>query len=367
MSSSMSSLLPLALVALMGASGCSDSTPQSGAGDTVEMGDAAGDSTAPSATTPVYVTMVGHIESTPQWADCPNVYPEKRQQLLAFAERFAATGARMNLQIDFPFFEGASLCETPDMAIDYAGTDANNVVDFVAKHHGIEIDPHRSGGYEAPGEPNYADVRQIGGRVTERITEIVGGLIYTDAAMFERLDQGEAGTLAATTMTWKPEVLSMAAAFEHHLGDFSDDDRTSGIWKPTGTGDDFYVHDDSKRMVYIGPGQQHADWNGTCKFQFAEPVDYIKVIQRYLDEGRIPADRIYTVSIGVPQSVMFGNEEGQAYLERMIAAMKPLVEQGKVIHATYSEVLEAWETTYNAQPNQFSLDHIDPADYTCPR
>ena len=322
--------------------------------------------TLPLETTAVYVTFVGHIESTPQWSSCSGPFPEKRSQVLDFAARFAETGAKMNLQIDFPFLEGAATCEGPETQTDYAGTDARNVVDFLAKRYGFEIDPHRSGGYEIPGEPNYADVRQIGGLVTDHITEIVGGLILTDEEQFRRLDEGATGTLPETTMTWSPEVLSMGVGFEHHLGNFDNDDRTSGIWRPAGAGEAFATHDASKRMAYIGPGQQHADWGGTCKHSFAEPVDYVRVVQRYLDDGRIPAGRIYTMSVGVPQSVMFGDREKQDALQAMIEAMQPLVDDGRIIHATYGEVAAIWESAFDAEPNQLPFDAIDPADYTCP-
>ncbi len=316
--------------------------------------------------TPVYVTVAGHIEAVDSWASCKNIYPANRLALLDFAAQFAATGAKLNLQIDYPFFLGARDCETTEMKADYAGTDADNVVDFLVKHYGVEIDPHRSGGYEEPGEPNYADVRHLAAEVTDAVTNTAGGIIWTDADQFARFDAGENGFLPETTLTWLPDILTMGVGWEHHLGDFDNDDRSSGVWKPAGAGSEFATHDAGNRMIYIGPGQQHADWPGSCKVQFASPADYVQVLLEYIERGKIPAGKLYSASIGVPQGIFFGDTNAQSTLLDIIEQLQPLATEGKVIFATYREVLAAWESQYNSESNTFTFDQIDPSDYTCP-
>ena len=117
-------------------------------------------------------------------------------------------------------------------------------------------------------------------------------------------------------------------------------------------------------MVYIGPGQQHSNWGGgAC--DFAQATDYVEVLAKYLEEGTIESGLIYTTSIGVPQGLIFDNATDQQTLANMLADLEPLVTSGQVVFATYTEVLEAWERSYDSQPNIFTFDKIDPNDYTC--
>ena len=327
--------------------------------------DTVGD-TAEDRATPIYVTLAGHIEAVDAWANC-RPYSGNRDGLMAFMERFAETGAKLNLQIDRPFLLGAGACETDEMIEDYAGTRAFNVVDYLVRAHGVEIDAHRSGGYEAPEEPNYADVRQLAGEITRGVTEVVGGFIWDDPDQLPRLNDGETGYLDETTLTWFPEILTMGAGGAHHDGDFSDDDRTSGVWIPAGPLDDFYTHDSDSRMAYVGPGLHHFNWNpNRCQHDFATPADYINVLLDYIDQGVIPAGKIYTLSIGVPQGVLFGDLEEQEMLFDALQELQPLVDEGSVIFASYTEVVDIWRTDYDAEPNIFTFDQIDPDDYTCP-
>jgi hypothetical protein len=79
---------------------------------------------------PIYVTIAGHIEDTPIYAQC-DAYPGFRGKLLAFAETFSQTGAAFNLQIEYEFFLGASQCETDEMR---TSTGGRNVIDYLATH-----------------------------------------------------------------------------------------------------------------------------------------------------------------------------------------------------------------------------------------
>jgi len=174
---------------------------------------------------PVYVTIAGHIEDEAAYAQC-NTYSSYREKLLTFAETFASTGASFNLQIEYEFFLGVTRCETEAMKSE---TNGCNVIDYLATHYSFEIDPHQEGGVEE-GQDNYADVRFLGGTITDSISENVGGLVWDDPQQFARLAQGESG-LIYTDSTWYPEVLTLAVSGDHHYGDFSRDDIASGIWK----------------------------------------------------------------------------------------------------------------------------------------
>ena len=89
--------------------------------------------------------------------------------------------------------------------------------------------------------------------------------------------------------------------------------------------------------------QQHVNWNrNQCDFDFATPTDYIEALIDYIARGVIPAGKLYTVSIGVPQSVMFGDEDKQQILFEIIEDLLPLAAEGKVVFATYEEVVNIW-------------------------
>ena len=148
------------------------------------------------------------------------------------------------------------------------------------------------------------------------------------------------------------------------VGYFSDDDLTSGVWKPASFDEGFLTHEESNRMVYVGPGQQHSNWGGgDC--DFARATDYVAVLAKYLEEGTIEPGKIYTSSIGVPQGIIFGDATDQQTLADMLAYLESLVSSGQVVFATYNEVLAAWETEYDSQPNIFTFDNMDPQDFTC--
>jgi hypothetical protein len=307
-------------------------------------------STATHPAPPVYVTIAGHIEDTPIYAQC-EAYPDFRQKLLAFAEAVLPTGAAVNLQIDYEFFLGTSRCETDEMR---AATDGRNVIDYLATHYGFEIDAHQEGGWEE-GQDNYADVRFLGGTLTPGISENVGGLVWDSPDQFARLARGEPGRINPD-FTWSPQVLTLAVSRDHHRGDFSRDDIASGVWTPKGANENFWVHEPGERMVYVGPGE-HANWNPDSSY-LATP-EFVRSLAEQLEQGTIERDRMYTASIAVPQSVIFSPEEHQRLLA-LLDQLAPLIESGQAVYVTYSQAVDIWREAYGARPNVFYRDGVDP-------
>ena len=193
--------------------------------------------------TPVYVTVAGHIEDGQYYAE-PNIYPEYRDKLIAFAELIKSYNIPFNLQIDYEFFMGANNCETEEMMAETGGT---NVIDYLAENYDFEIDPHQGGGWEE-GQENYADVRFLGGMVTDHITDTAGGVVWNLQEQYERFDNGESGW-QYPDFTWFPQILTLGVHSNHHNGDFSNDDLTSGIWKPQGFDNKFLIHDENASMI----------------------------------------------------------------------------------------------------------------------
>ncbi len=299
---------------------------------------------------PIYVTIAGHIEDVAVYAQC-NTYSSYREKLLTFTETFASTGASFNLQIEYEFFLGVTRCETETMKVE---TNGKNVIDYLASHYGFEIDPHQEGGVEE-GQDNYADVRFLGGTITDSISENVGGLVWDDPQQFTRLAQGEPGWIYPD-FTWYPEVLTLAVSKDHHYGDFSRDDIASGIWKPKGANDNFWVHNAEERMVYVGPGE-HSNWGQNQ--QYLSTPEFVEAVADALEEGSIDRDKMYTVSLAVPQSVIFDTDEHDELLA-LLDQLEPFIQSGQAEYVTYSEAVHIWKTEYNEQPNIFYRSSIEP-------
>lgn len=289
----------------------------------------------------IYITVAGHIEDTPIYANC-NAYPGYRAKFLEFAEIFSETGAAFNLQIDYEFLFGTLNCETEAMRAETGGL---NTIDYLATHYGFEIDAHQEGGTEI-GLDNYADVRYLGGLLTPSMSDNVGGLLWDDPAQFARLATGEQGLLYSH-FTWQPDVLTLAVSHKHHTGDFSEDDVASGIWRPKGANDNFWIHEPNERMVYIGPGE-HEDWGKES--QLLSTPEFIAHLLNQIDAGIIPGNRMYTVTIAVPQSIIFNAAERSKLLARL-QEIEPYIQSGRAQYVTYSEAVQIWMTRFDSQPN----------------
>ena len=296
--------------------------------------------------TPVYVTVAGHIEDVPVYTNC-DAYPDFREKLLLFAQTIAEYDVAFNLQVEYEFFQGVSQCETEALR---ATTDGQNVLEYLVTHYGCEIDAHQEGGWEE-GADNYADVRFLGEQVVPSISDNVGGLVWDDAVQFARLSDGEDGRIYSD-FTWQPEILSLAVSRQHHLGDFSRDDFASGIWRPSGAGNDFWSDDPDGRLVYVGPGE-HANWRADQPWK-STPA-FVQTVAEQLEQGTIDPEQVYTASIAVPQSVIFDPEQHHELLT-LLDELAPLIECGQAAYVTYSEAVEIWHTEYGSRPNVFLLE-----------
>ena len=83
-----------------------------------------------------------------------------------------------------------------------------------------------------------------------------------------------------------------------------------------------------------------------------------------VDDGRLPANQIYTVTVAFPSSVMLDSsrfDEGLAIVE----AARDFVDSGRAHFASYRSVLETWRTEFESEPSVLEYNQIDPAEYTC--
>jgi len=302
----------------------------------------------------VYVTYGGHIEDLDvYWKDCA-YYEERRNKLLDVADLVQRYSVTFNLQVEYDFLRGVLECETEEMQMN---TDGENILHYLATRYDFEIDVHQEGAWdwEPDSMDNWADAHYLGTQVTPLISDVTG-LVWNYPDQFIQLNAGQQGRLHSG-YTWSPMIIGSAVGYNHHLKDFSDDDVSSGVWKPKGTNEDFYVHDDNMRMVYTGSGV-HGNWGGTTDCEFASPIDYIEVLQQYQRKGKIDSSLMWTSNIYVPQKVMFENLE---QFEEILIGGESL----DIEYVTYSELVGIWMNKYQSQPSQLLLSEIDPSDYTC--
>jgi hypothetical protein len=291
----------------------------------------------------IYITIVGHIEDGKIYTQC-QPYADYHKKLLDFAESFSQEEAAFNLQIEYEFLLGSSHCETEAMRTKTGNT---NLINYLAKHYGLEIDPHQEGGWDE-GENNYADIRYLAGSLTPLVSDTLGGLVWDAPKQFARLANKENG-LIYPDFTWHPQIGTLAVSHLHHNGDFSLDDTASGVWNPAGANQQFWQHDPNQRIIYIGPGE-HSNWN---KAQGSlSTLEFVQFILDGMKNGSLPRDQIYTASITVPQNVIFKPEERQK-LFAILDQLKPYQESGQIVYVTYSQVAQIWQDQYNSRANIF--------------
>lgn len=291
---------------------------------------------------PIYVTVALHIEDVPVYANC-DAFPDFRQKLLTFAEAMAPYNIPINLQTDYEFLVGVDRCETSAMQ---AETNGQNVIDYMASEYGYEIDPHQEGGWDIEGQDNYADIRVLLGQLTSAASENVGGLVWDDPAQWRALAEGEAGLLNPG-FTWNPAAVTLAVGSQHHLGDFSDDDYASGVWRPRGAGSRFWEHDPAGAMIYIGPGE-YTNWGNRSGRR--STIEFVRHLLAGLESGELDRGAIYTATLAVPQSIVFDPNE-HFKLQRMLDDLAPLAEAGQIVFVTYSQVVQIWSAQYGESPN----------------
>jgi hypothetical protein len=302
------------------------------------------DAPAEAAIPPVYLTVAGHIEDVPAYARC-DVYGRCRAHLLTFAEALTAfPDVAFNLQIEYEFFVGLSRCEDASGQQETAGL---NVIDHLVARHGFEIDPHQEGGVEE-GQDNYADIRYLAGTLVSSVSEVVGGLLWDDPAQFARLAQGEPGWIYPF-FTWQPQILTLAVSRDHHHGDFSRDDVASGVWRPAGAHENFWVHDEQGPLVYIGPGE-HTNWG--AQSSNLSTVEYVAYLVENLRQGNLDRTRMYTATVTVPQSIIFDPAK-HADLLAILEQLDAFVQAGQAVYVTYSEAAAIWQSHYAGAPNIF--------------
>ena len=248
-----------------------------------------------------------------------------------------------------------------------AQTNGLNIIDYLVEAHGFEIDVHQEGASlaHASSGNNFADIRYMGGTITEYMSETTG-FQWDNPSQFSNLQNGEQGLLHPE-FTWFPEVLAGGVSMEHTNGDFSQDMTSIGVWQPSNfTVEEFHEHNADARMVYVGsgPNQHCADWSEAVGCHYATTGDFIAVLVSYIESARLAANELYTTTFFIPQPIIFNAEQHRLF-QISLEQLQPLVESGQVRYAHFSEVVTEWRTTYESRPNIILYDTFEEADRTC--
>jgi hypothetical protein len=243
-----------------------------------------------------------------------------------------------------------------------------NVMDYLHTQLNVEIDVHQEGASEddVSSGNNLADIRYLAGQITDHVTDTTG-FQWDNQEQFERLNNGDPGRLTPD-FVWYPEILAGGVSVKHTDGDFSDDMTAIGIWIPEGFNEtEFFRHNRSgEGMIYVGsgPNQHMADWGPKTNCHFESSADFVEVVAKYIEIGKFERDEIYTYTYFIPQKVMFTPSE-QTNVQEVIDQLKDLQESNAVTYMHFTDVVETWQTAYDAQPNMVTYDQIHPDDYTC--
>ena len=162
--------------------------------------------------------------------------------------------------------------------------------------------------------------------------------------------------------------MTLAVGENHHDGNFSDDDFSSGIWRPTGAGSSFFEYADTGPL-YIGPGLQHSNWRGVCQYGFESAGDYSVAVLSMIDAGDITSG-LYTSTIAVPQSAVNADPddpEGRFQVALGFIDEVNMVRETdeRVKWSTYTQVATYWEAQKNGTPLRLDFSQIPSDLYTC--
>lgn len=297
--------------------------------------------TAAAAATPVYLTIVSHNEEggLPCYAYVGNPprYLQAREYLRQLVILIKTKGAKFDWQSDWNFLEAARLYENSTVVSpsSWTATGGKNILRWMKEDMGVSIDPH---GHET--KYNYADLAWLIEQFGVQSSSVVGGFIYypADAQVWERFRQPiQASTQTTTSFSWKGDIL-WGAATVNHVGD---DDDASGVWRPNDK-NTFGTDDPAGTLVNVGG------------YDVGSASDGIIPVQPLLDDiasGKAPAGKMYTATKFITQCY-YSNTLFQT-LSAALDVLQPYVDQGKLIHATLPEVVQAWKNSYGSAANRY--------------
>ena len=288
-------------------------------------------------TPPLYLTFVSHNEEglqpgQPDYLNNQPVYLQNRVAIRQLAQVMKSKNAMWNFQSDWNFLQAVARYDTGAVV---GNTNGKNIVRWLVEDMGFEADPHA---HET--QYNYGDVAYLHTQLGVTSSKNVGGFLYDPPDNAQRWEQHEAGTwgLVYPSYFWKPDNLWGAATYLHQ----GNDDASTGVWKPKDRYN-FYVHDSTKHLAYIGGGCV-----GGVSAQGGGPFPSVKAMLDAI-AARVPSPLdYYTATMFIPQAEL--NLTMINTIARTIDSIAPYVAQGRVVWSSLTNTGSRWRTNNGVQP-----------------
>lgn len=321
-----------------------------------------------SGSAPVYVTIYSHNEDS--WEAMVNTkakYLKYREGLLERINLLKEYDIEWDWQSDQPVVEAMLEYESDPGFLEK--TDGKNILKYM-NDLGISLDPHAH-------TNNYADIAYLITQMGAEPSQVIGGTVHVkcgDSYLgFLELDDWQKNIdLSADGLVhgedypdavWDPKVLSDPGMGGHFFDDWS-----SGVWKP-GNASQFYTHDPSSDIVYIGEGYPHdatiiGPNHASDGMVHASNGEYIKELVAKIADKELPTgtkdgqEFMYTASLHVRDTAIVTESGGTVTvdgLKQVLDELQPLREQGKIIFLKFEDVATLWEQQYDSVPHRIDL------------
>ncbi len=283
--------------------------------------------------------------------------PPIRTNVLRMAGLIAKYNARLSYQTDYVVLDGIEAYEAALLAQNPAATNNKPLFRYLTEDLNVSLEPHAHECIPGRGNQslckdkayNYADVvariRQVTGLTP---AAIMGGTSAKERSL-EELTTCIAGNVF-TTESWCPEALTVFAGDDggHETGG---DDLHSGVWRPKSLSPttDFATDNPLGKVSYIGSGYLFSTVLGSKKVE-KEPIDGVRTLLSLVDSKTIESGKILTTTVMIPEDTMLDNDLYDE-LETILADAKKLADEGRIVHATYPQVLSAWRGNYGSVAN----------------
>ncbi|HUV81551.1 MAG TPA: hypothetical protein VMW53_00535 [archaeon] len=292
---------------------------------------------------PLHLTVILHNEEPdgrrPDYTADRNFYLQNRQLVKLLAETITSKSATFNFQSDWNYLKAVAMFDTGSVTSNTAG---KNIIRWMHENLGIEIDPHA---HET--QYNYADVAYLIEQLGVAPSKNIGGFLYYPADNpqgWEKHINGMQGKVYPAYF-WKADNLWGAATYLHR----GTDDQSSGIWRPKDRFN-FYQHDSTQRLIYIGGG--------------GKSYKDVRNLLNDISAGRAPTNGFYTAKLPMIQDLM--TDSSIQKLGRFIDSLSLLVEQRRVRWKTLAQMSQLWKTEYNGKPFRY-VSSFTPALYQTQR
>ena len=282
----------------------------------------------------VDVTIVSHNEEDSVYVTNPGFYYLNREYVRQLAVVIRNNNATWNIQSDWTFLRGVARYDTGSVL---NSTNGKNILRWLVEDMGFEADPHA---HES--RYNYADVAYLHTAVAVIPSKNVGGFLYYPPVNPQGWMQHENGTYGINypSYFWKPDNLWGAGTYLHQ----GPDDRSYGMWKPQDSAN-FYLHDSTKNLAYIGGGCYNEIGN---LIRISGVIRILDAIQNH----QVPDSGFYTVSIFVAQATL--NSTVINNVSNALTQLAPYVSQGRLEWSKLTNTASLWRTNYNKKP--FRID-----------